>query len=83
MLDAIARSDGSRASVLDKLFSTRIRGGLLGDFAFDERGDITESPVTIMRVVGGGDGSARIMSVEGGVVERVSRPRTELVSERR
>ncbi len=33
---------------------TRVRDGLLGDFEFDARGDITESPVTILRVARGG-----------------------------
>jgi len=79
VLDAIARSDGSRASVLDALFRTRVRDGLLGDFSFDRRGDITESPVTIMRLVAEGE-SRRIQSVEGGVVERVVRPRARLVA---
>jgi hypothetical protein len=65
--------------VLEELFATRVREGLLGDFEFDENGDITESPVTILRVARGG-GSTRIMSFEGGVVERVARPSAELVS---
>ena len=65
--------------MLDELFRVRIRNGLLGDFGFDRRGDITESPVTIMRVVGGGT-STRIRSVEGGGIERVSRPRASLVA---
>ncbi len=79
VVDAIARSDGTRASVLDALFRTRVRDGLLGDFDFDARGDITESPVTILRVAHAGR-STRIMSVEGGVVERVSRPPARLVA---
>ena len=44
VLDAIARSDGTRASVLSALFRTRVRDGLLGDFSFDARGDVSESP---------------------------------------
>ena len=79
VLDAIGRSDGSRASVLAELFRTRVRDGLLGDFSFDRRGDITESPVTILRVARGGS-SRRIGSVEGGDVVRVSRPRASLVA---
>ena len=35
LLDAIAASDGTRAGVLRNLFRTRVRGGLLGDFAID------------------------------------------------
>ena len=79
VLDALARSDGTRGGVLDALFDTRISGGLLGDFGFDERGDTTESPVTILRVAGG-RGSTRIQSAEGGVIERVTRGATDLVA---
>ncbi|CAA9500519.1 MAG: hypothetical protein AVDCRST_MAG53-1926 [uncultured Solirubrobacteraceae bacterium] len=75
--DSIARSDGTRGSVLDELFRTRVRGGLLGDFSFDRRGDITESPVTILQVANGGP-SRRVASV----VARVWRPRAELVNQR-
>ena len=81
VLAALARSDGTRARVLDELFRVRIRNGLLGDFGFDRRGDTTESPVTIMRLTRGGT-STQILSVEGGVIERVSRPRTSLVADR-
>ena len=35
MLDAIARSDGTRASVARELFETRIEAGMLGDIRFD------------------------------------------------
>jgi len=79
VLDAIARSDGTRGSILDELFRSRVRNGLLGDFSFDQRGDITESPVTIVRVARGGS-SRRIASVEGGDVVRVTRPRVSLVA---
>jgi hypothetical protein len=54
----------------------------LGDFSFDARGNITESPVTIMRVAGGAP-SQRIQGIEGiegGVIERVVRPRPSLVA---
>ena len=50
VLDALARSDGTRASVLDALFRTRLRDRLTGDVAFDARGDIVEAPVTVLRV---------------------------------
>jgi branched-chain amino acid transport system substrate-binding protein len=79
LLDAIARSDGTRASVAEELFRTRVRDGLLGSFGFDRNGDITESPVTILRVARGG-ASNRILSVEGGVVARVARPSPKLVA---
>ena len=50
VLDAIRRSDGTRPSVLQALFETRIRNGLIGTVSFDRNGDIETSPVTILRV---------------------------------
>jgi DNA-binding SARP family transcriptional activator/ABC-type branched-subunit amino acid transport system substrate-binding protein len=50
VLDAIARSDGTRGSVLDALFRTRIQNGLVGSVSFDHNGDVQDSPVTILRV---------------------------------
>ena len=49
LLDAIARSDGTRASVMEEVRKTRIRNGLLGDIAFDRKGDLVEGPITILR----------------------------------
>lgn len=51
LLDAIARSDGTRASVTKELFATRVRGGILGTFGFDRNGDTTEQKVTILRPI--------------------------------
>ncbi|MET0769429.1 MAG: ABC transporter substrate-binding protein, partial [Solirubrobacteraceae bacterium] len=78
VLDALARSDGTRASLLDALFATRIRDGLLGDFGFTPAGDITEAPVSVLRV-SDGRGSRRVSSLEGGELERVMRPPVRLV----
>jgi ABC-type branched-subunit amino acid transport system substrate-binding protein len=78
LLDAIARSDGTRSSVIDELFRTRVTNGLLGSFRFDTRGDIDPSPVTVLRVRGRGR-SRTILSVEGATVERVLRPSPSLV----
>lgn len=49
LLDAIARSDGTRASVVDQLFDTKVEGGILGSFSFDRFGDIDPAPVGIYR----------------------------------
>jgi ABC-type branched-subunit amino acid transport system substrate-binding protein len=53
LLDAIARSDGTRESVVRALFASQVRNGILGDFAVTETGDTTENHVTIYRVVEG------------------------------
>ena len=53
LLDAIARSDGSRASVVDELFRTKVTNGILGSFSFDRYGDIVPAPVGVYRFQGG------------------------------
>lgn len=57
LLDAIARSDGTRPSVVDELFAGEVRGGLLGNFSVTPSGDLTANRVTIFRVQ---DGEMRI-----------------------
>ena len=52
VLDAIARSDGTRASVLEAMLATKVKGGILGTFGFDENGDITPAQVPIIRITG-------------------------------
>ena len=78
LLDAIARSDGTRASVIRELFRTDVEDGFLGDFTFDANGDISESPVTILRALGRG-GSNTIQSFEGAEIVGVERPQASLV----
>ena len=53
LLDAIARSDGTRASVTDELRRTQVRNGIPGDIAFDAKGDLVEAPITILRFARG------------------------------
>ena len=49
LLDAIARSDGMRASVVEEVFATKVENGILGSFTFDELGDIDPAPVGVYR----------------------------------
>jgi ABC-type branched-subunit amino acid transport system substrate-binding protein len=53
LLDAIARSDGTRASVVEELFATKVENGILGSFSFDRYGDIVPAPVGVYRFEGG------------------------------
>jgi branched-chain amino acid transport system substrate-binding protein len=53
LLDAIARSNGSRASVIDQLFKTKVSNGILGSFSINRNGDTTAGAVTIYRIVHG------------------------------
>ena len=50
LLDAIARSDGSRASVLEEIRKTRVGGGIIGDIAFNQIGGLREAPIAVYRV---------------------------------
>ena len=50
LLDAIGRSDGTRASVLRQLFATNIRDGILGPLSFDRFGDVSSGATTILRL---------------------------------
>ncbi len=74
VLDAIARSDGTRASVLEQLRATRTKGGVFGSFRFDRLGDITPSAVAIHRITGETKpGSKTAPSLRGAVLDRVIR----------
>ena len=53
LLDAIARSDGRRASVTANLFTTRISNGILGSFWITRTGDTTLNTVSVSRIVRG------------------------------
>jgi len=53
LLDAIARSDGTRTSVTDEVRRTQVRNGILGDIAFDAKGDLVQRPMTILRFTRG------------------------------
>jgi branched-chain amino acid transport system substrate-binding protein len=53
LLDAIARSDGTRASVVEELFATKTKNAILGSFSFDRFGDIDPAPVGVYRFEGG------------------------------
>ena len=72
VLDAIAHSDGTRASVLRELQATRVTGGDLGNFTFDRYGDINPAKVTILRVTGHTPRNVSLpLDYEGAVIDRV------------
>jgi branched-chain amino acid transport system substrate-binding protein len=73
LLAAIARSDGSRASVTRALLRTRIANGVLGPVAFDRRGDLLDPAVMVLRVRRR-DGVSDVENYEGAAVDRVIRP---------
>ena len=70
LLDAIARSEGTRQSVVAALRRTRLERGLLGNITFSSEGDMTRADVTVFRVLRGG-GSVLVSSTEGAEIVRV------------
>ena len=73
MLDAIARSDGTRADVAAKLRTTSLPDGPLGAIAFNRSGDVSAPPFTVLRLAPGGTGMhpERPDFADGMAVERV------------
>ena len=47
LLDAIAKSGGDRAGVIDALFRTKVKDGILGAFDVESSGDPSVGPVTV------------------------------------
>ncbi|HUK45092.1 MAG TPA: BTAD domain-containing putative transcriptional regulator [Gaiellaceae bacterium] len=72
VVDAIAGSDGTRASVLHALESTHVTGSILGSFRFDH-GDMTPAPFAIFRITGGRGERALPPDYRGSVVARTVR----------
>jgi DNA-binding SARP family transcriptional activator/ABC-type branched-subunit amino acid transport system substrate-binding protein len=78
LLDAIARSHGTRASVLRQLHDTDIRHGIVGPIRFDRNGDVVDGPITILRLRHGGH-DVDAPGFANTVVDRVITPPRELV----
>ena len=78
LLDAIARSDGTRASVTRALATTRLADSPLGPLALDRRGELTSNPIMVLRAV---RPSRRLVdfSLEGSVTEDVITPPARLL----
>jgi branched-chain amino acid transport system substrate-binding protein len=53
MVQAIAKSNGTRSSITANLFKTKIKNGILGTFTINANGDTSSNPVTVYRVKGG------------------------------
>ena len=72
VLDAIARSDGTRESVLRDLRASRVRDGIIGSFRFDPYGDMTPASIPIVRITGTTPPGTNLPSdFQGAVVDRV------------
>jgi branched-chain amino acid transport system substrate-binding protein len=71
LADAIARSDGTRASVSRELFATRLRDGILGRFAITPAGDTTQTTVAVYGYAGGTQRLFRTVSPPADLLRRV------------
>jgi branched-chain amino acid transport system substrate-binding protein len=72
VLRAIARSDGTRESVLEELKRSRVKNGILGSFRFDRNGDLTPAKMPIIRITGSTPPEARLPELfQGAVIDRV------------
>ncbi len=67
LLDAIASSDGTRASVVEELFATKVENGILGSFSFDRFGDIVPAPVGVYRFENGEIVAHDVVRTPGGI----------------
>jgi len=70
LLDAIAASDGSRASVVENLFKTNVTDGIMGSFSIDENGDTTLGAVTVSQIKGGKRTTVNVVTPDPGIVPR-------------
>jgi branched-chain amino acid transport system substrate-binding protein len=52
LLEAIRRSDGTRASVTEELLGLEIKNGILGNFRLDENGDMSPATISVYRITG-------------------------------
>jgi YVTN family beta-propeller protein len=81
LLDAIARSDGTRVSVNAAIRSAHVKDGIARRFSFNSNGDIVPAPFTIFRVVGGTKRSTtNVSDFDGSVVDRAVYVPSKLLS---
>jgi YVTN family beta-propeller protein len=80
VMAAIARSDGTRASVLHELRASEVKDGILGSFRFDSNGDITTASIPILRITGATPpGAGFPPDFQGATLDRVVQVPTNLV----
>ena len=70
LLDAISRSNGTRASITRALFATDTNPGITGPISFDARGDPAPAPIAIYRIDSGAPRNSH-QSVQGEMFQRV------------
>jgi len=53
MMDSLAKSNGTRPSVVSNVFKAKVNNGIMGTFGIDKNGDTTPGPVTVYVIKGG------------------------------
>jgi ABC-type branched-subunit amino acid transport system substrate-binding protein len=81
LLDAIARSDGTRESVARNLATVDLPDSPVGPLSFQRNGEPTANPVSIVRADHGGEPYDGVLAAGGEVVD-VLTPPARLVGER-
>ncbi len=61
-MQAIATSDGSRASITKNLFKTNVTNGILGSFTINANGDTSSNPITIYKIKGGQSTTLKVIT---------------------
>jgi branched-chain amino acid transport system substrate-binding protein len=80
VMAAIARSDGTRASVLRELRASEVKDGILGSFRFDANGDYTLNAIPILRLTGATPPGAGLPpEFQGATLDRVVQVPADLV----
>jgi branched-chain amino acid transport system substrate-binding protein len=82
LLDAIARSNGTRASVARALGTTQLADSVVGRLALDSHGEPLAQPITVVRAEHGTGGSDIVQGLDGAVSVDVITPPERLVGAR-
>jgi DNA-binding SARP family transcriptional activator/ABC-type branched-subunit amino acid transport system substrate-binding protein/streptogramin lyase len=82
LLDAIARSDGTRASVTRALGTTQLADSVVGRLALDARGEPIAHPISVVRARDGTGRSDVVQGLDGTVPVGVLTPPQRLVGAR-
>ena len=79
LLDAIARSDGTRTSITRALRETRLPDSALGPLELDLNGEPISHPITVVRAERGGGRPDEAFGIEGARFVEVITPEPRLV----
>jgi branched-chain amino acid transport system substrate-binding protein len=70
LLNAIEKSDGTRADVTAQLLKTKVTDGILGSFQIDENGDTNSNPVTMYLIKGGKQTTYKVITPPESLVKK-------------